>query len=74
MPSRRLISRALNLAESNMHIWVGGATSGAKFTMSGSLSWAFCTPIAAESCVGWCLYVSGNGGDRTANSSSLKTI
>ena len=61
VPSRRLLSRALKLTESNMHIWAGG-TGGAQFTMSDSLNWAFCTPIAAESCLGWCLYVSGEGG------------
>ncbi len=72
VPSRRLLCRTLKLAESysrtlkhpdsNVHIWASGDASGAKFTMSGKLNWAFCTPIAAESCVGWCLYVSGEGG------------
>ncbi len=61
VPSRRLLSRALKRTESNMHIWAGEA-GGTEFTMSGSLNWAFCTPIAAESCTGWCLYVSGEGG------------
>jgi len=61
VPSRRLLIHALKLAESNMHIWARGAGS-AQFTMSDSLNWAFCTPIAAESCTGWCLYVSGEGG------------
>lgn len=62
VPSRRLLSRALRLTESNLHIWAGGAAGGAQFTMSDSLNWAFCTPIASESCIGWCLYVSGEGG------------
>ncbi len=61
VPSRRLLIHALKLGESNMHIWTRGAGS-AQFTMSDSLNWAFCTPIAAESCAGWCLYVSGEGG------------
>lgn len=61
VPSRRLLSHALKLSESNMHIWSLG-TGGSQFTMSGSLNWAFCTPFAAESCSGWCLYVSGEGG------------
>lgn len=61
VPSRRLLCRALKRAESNLHIWAGEA-GGTEFTMSGSLNWAFCTPIAAESCTGWCLYVSGEGG------------
>ena len=62
VPSRRLLSKALRLNESNLHIWAGGAVGGAQFTMSESLNWAFCTPITAESCMGWCLYVSGEGG------------
>ena len=61
VPSRRLLCRALKRAESNLHIWAGVA-EGTEFTMSGSLNWAFCTPLAAESCAGWCLYVSGEGG------------
>ena len=61
VPSRRLLCRALKLTESNLHIWTGEA-GGTQFTMSDSLNWAFCTPIAAESCTGWCLYVSGEGG------------
>ena len=73
VPSRRLLCRTLKLAESysrslkhpesNVHIWAGGEASGAQFTISGRLNWAYCTPIAAESCVGWCLYVSGEGGN-----------
>ncbi|MCX7411785.1 MAG: adenylate/guanylate cyclase domain-containing protein [Planctomycetales bacterium] len=62
VPSRRLLCRALKRTESNMHIWAGEA-GGTELTMSGSLNWAFCTPIAAESCTGWCLYVSGEGGN-----------
>lgn len=72
VPSRRLLCRTLKLAESysrtlkhpesNVHIWATGDATGAQFTISGKLNWAFCTPIAAESCVGWCLYVSGEGG------------
>jgi adenylate cyclase len=59
MPSRRLLRKALRRGESVMHI--AGDVDGSKFTMSSSLGWAFCSPITAESCVGWCLYVSGLG-------------
>ncbi|MBC7822097.1 MAG: adenylate/guanylate cyclase domain-containing protein [Planctomycetaceae bacterium] len=60
MPSRRLLRKALRLGESVMHI-VGDVESS-QFTMATALGWAFCAPITAESCVGWCLYVSGSGG------------
>ena len=59
-PSRRLLRKSLRRGESVMHI-VGDA-GGSQFTMASSLGWAFCSPITAESCVGWCLYVSGLGG------------
>ena len=60
MPSRRLLRKALRRGESVMHIV--SDISGSQFTMASSLGWAFCSPITAESCVGWCLYVSGLGG------------
>ncbi len=59
-PSRRLLRKALRRGESVMHIV--GEAGGSQFTMASSLGWAFCAPITAESCVGWCLYVSGLGG------------
>lgn len=60
MPSRRLLRKALRRGESVVHI-VGDVESS-QFTMASALGWAFCAPITAESCVGWCLYVSGTGG------------
>lgn len=62
MPSRRLLRKALRQNESVMHI-VGEMDAGdsGHFTMSGTLGWAFCSPITAESSVGWCLYVAGEG-------------
>ena len=59
-PSRKLLRKALSRGESVMHIV--GDMGGSQFTMASSLGWAFCSPITAESCVGWCLYVSGTGG------------
>lgn len=58
-PSRRLLRKALRRGESVMHIV--GEVDGSQFTMANSLGWAFCSPVNAESCVGWCLYVSGMG-------------
>ena len=60
VPSRRLLRKALVKGESAMHIV--GDVGGSVFTMASSLGWAFCVPITADSCVGWCLYVSGSGG------------
>lgn len=63
-PSRRLILKALTQGESVMQIWHGSAGS-ANFTMSDGLGWAIVTPIAGQSCEGWCLYVSGAGSEGT---------
>lgn len=60
MPSRRLLRKSLRRGESVMHIV--GEAGGSQFTMASALGWAFCSPITDESCVGWCLYVSGMGG------------
>ena len=62
MPSRRLLRKALRQGESAMHIVSEADTEGAQFTMASSFGWAFCSPISAPSCLGWCLYVSGAGG------------
>lgn len=61
-PSRRMISSALKTGNSVLHIWDGDEGNG-QFTVSGSLDWAFCTPIKAGSEGGWCLYVSGQGSE-----------
>lgn len=60
-PSRRMISSALETGKSILHIWDEEECEG-NFTVSGSLDWAFCTPIQTEAIDGWCLYVSGEGG------------
>ena len=62
MPSRRLLRKALRQGESAMHIVSEVDNEGAQFTMASSFGWAFCAPISAPSCLGWCLYVSGAGG------------
>lgn len=62
MPSRRLLRKTLRQGESAMHIVSETEGDGAQFTMASSFGWAFCSPISAPSCLGWCLYVSGAGG------------
>ena len=65
LPSRTLILSALTRRESISHLWDEEPTrtgsSPAEFTITEGLNWAFCTPILADSCMGWCLYVSGKG-------------
>jgi adenylate cyclase len=61
-PSRRMISSALQASQSVLHIWDGDEGNG-NFTVSGSLDWAFCTPIKTDELGGWCLYVSGQGSE-----------
>ncbi len=63
-PSRRMVSSALQTGKSVMHIWDGEEGNG-QFTVSGSLDWAFCTPIVADNEGGWCLYVSGQGSENS---------
>ncbi|MFM9964388.1 MAG: adenylate/guanylate cyclase domain-containing protein [Planctomycetaceae bacterium] len=60
VPSRRLLRKALVKGESALHIV--GDVGGSIFTMASALGWAFCVPITAETCSGWCLYVAGSGG------------
>ncbi len=64
-PSRRMISRGLRTGQSVMHLWGddAGSEDAGQFTISGSLDWAFCTPVRLKSCDGWCLYVSGESGE-----------
>lgn len=63
LPSRTLVLSALTQRESISHIWDEETSeSGLKpgeYTITDGLNWAFCTPILADSCHGWCLYVSG---------------
>lgn len=61
MPSRRLVNHTIKTGECTVHVW-GDRDEGGQFTMSDSLNWAFCVPVPGESCEGWCLYISGEGG------------
>jgi adenylate cyclase len=57
-PSRRLMAKVLQRRCSVIHLW-DEQKSNPGFTMSGSLDWAFCTPIPTAR-DRWCLYVSGD--------------
>ena len=58
-PSRRLVQKALSEGNSRLHIFKTSEESASEYTVSANLDWAFCTPVLAEACAGWCLYVSG---------------
>jgi adenylate cyclase len=65
LASRTLVLSALTKRESISHLWDDepgrSGSSPAEFTLTEGVNWAFCTPILADSCNGWCLYVSGKG-------------
>ena len=56
-PSRRLMAKVLQRRCTAIHLWEENRNSS-KFTMSGDLDWAFCTPIPTNQ-DRWCIYVSG---------------
>ncbi|MCG8448030.1 MAG: adenylate/guanylate cyclase domain-containing protein [Pirellulales bacterium] len=56
-PSRQLMAKVLQRRCSVIHLW-DESQGDSNFTMSGSLDWAFCTPIPTSQ-DRWCLYVSG---------------
>jgi adenylate cyclase len=59
-PSRRLLSRSLDLGESILHLWGDRTRPGeSQWTMCGDLDWAFCVPVGGAPCAGWCIYVAG---------------
>lgn len=60
-PSRRLLLRVLQKGQSVMHIAGESESDESRVTMNSGLSWAFCTPVNAANCAGWCLYVAGEG-------------
>ena len=73
MPSRRLVGAALSKKESMIHVW-GARDESGRFTMSDSLSWAFCVPVPGESSAGWCLYCAGEGGKDDAIFVTAETL
>ena len=58
-PSRRLVMAALAEGNSRLHIFKDTKQAAGEYTVSANLDWAFCTPVRADACPGWCLYVSG---------------
>ena len=60
-PSAGLVRSATQTQESVLHIW-NRSMSNASFTQSENVDWAFCTPVVADACPGWAIYVSGEFG------------
>ncbi len=59
-PSRRLILEAAGRQQTVVHVWRAGEPEGSqRFTANEHFDWAFCTPVAGQSCRGWGLYVAG---------------
>lgn len=58
-PSEQLIRSATQTGESVLHVWSRSAGANPLFTQSENVDWAFCTPVVAEACPGWAIYVTG---------------
>ncbi len=61
-PSAQLIRQAIDSNQSILHVWSRALDSQSRssYTQSENVDWAFCTPIACESCPGWAIYVAGD--------------
>ncbi len=70
IPNRKLIAKALVRRKSLVHIWGKSGSISGTGSRTSSLEWAICTPIANESCMGWCLYFAG-GSDADITAESL---
>ena len=57
-PSSRLVSEALSLKRSVLHIWQATDDSASDYTQIAECDWAFCTPIP-DSTESWGLYLAG---------------
>jgi adenylate cyclase len=59
-PSAGLVRTASQTRESILHIWNRSIAETSNFTESENVDWAFCTPVLADSCPGWAIYVAGD--------------
>lgn len=66
-PSEPLIRRAVETAQSVVHVWRdGGPADATAATPAPSDDWAFCTPVPGDACRGWAFYVQGHFRDQAA--------
>ena len=71
-PSERLIRQAIAKEESVVHVWDCQHTAATPhYTISEEVDWAFATPVAADSCRGWTLYISGGSNLITQNGTKV---
>lgn len=70
-PSGQLVGRAVRTRESVLHIWNRTQNTDA-FTQSENVDWAFCTPVLADACPGWAIYVSGDFAGPPASAGASK--
>lgn len=59
-PSEALVKSATQTQESVLHVWNRVPGSSESHTHSENVDWAFCTPVVADACPGWAIYVTGN--------------
>lgn len=59
-PSAQLVRTATKTQESVLHVWSRSVNANPSFTQSENVDWAFCTPVVAEACPGWAIYVAGD--------------
>lgn len=65
-PSAQLVRSATQTKESVLHVWSRSIAANTSFTQSENVDWAFCTPVVAEACPGWAIYVAGDFAGPTA--------
>lgn len=59
-PSRKLLSRSLELRASVLHLWNQDLEPDeSRWTKCGDLDWAFSVPVGGASRTDWCIYVAG---------------
>lgn len=59
-PSTSLVQNAVQRRESVLHVWNRSVQANPSYTQSENIDWAFCTPVIADACPGWAIYVTGN--------------
>ncbi len=58
--SARLVHAAVAQHENILHSWHAPSSAMGTFTASDAADWAFCVPLASESCPGWAIYITGH--------------
>ncbi len=58
-PSVNLVRSGTASGESVLHLWSRNPAAVEDFTQRANVDWAFCTPVLADACPGWAIYVAG---------------